>query len=132
MFAACQQFAERWPGCAFVLDPEAGGEQLGQRLEREIPTSDVIVHSQKTGPMCAAAQRLAEAIAAHRIRHPDHEELSRHLLGASAKWVGQMWRFAKPRGKETKIDACIALAMAVSVVVDEESKPTREPLIDFV
>ena len=55
---------------AFVLDREAGGEQLAQRLEREIPTSEVITHSQKAGPMCLAAQRLAEAISAHRIRHP--------------------------------------------------------------
>ncbi len=80
--------------------------------------------SQKAGPMCLASQRLAEAIAAHRIRHPDHEELTRHVLGASAKWVGPKWRFAKPRGKEgQKIDAVIALAMAISVIVDEESKP---------
>ena len=133
VFAACQQFAERWSGCTFVLDPEAGGEQLAQRLEREIPTSEVFTYSQKAGPMCLAAQRLAEAIAAHRIRHPDHEELTKHVLGASAKWVGPKWRFAKPRGKEgQKIDAVIALAMATSVIVDEESKPKRAPLIDFV
>ncbi len=133
VFAACQQFAERWPGCTFILDPEAGGEQLAQRLEREIPTSGVFVHSQKAGPMCAASQRLAEAIAAHRIRHPDHEELTRHVLGASAKWVGPKWRFAKPRGKEgQKIDAVIALAMATSVIVDEESKPNPTPLIAVV
>ena len=77
VFAACQQFAERWSGCTFVLDPEAGGEQLAQRLEREIPTSAVFTYTQKAGPMCLAAQRLAEAIAAHRIRHPDSRGANR-------------------------------------------------------
>jgi phage terminase large subunit-like protein len=122
VFAVCQQYVKRWPGCSFVLDPEAGGEQLGQRLEREIPTSDVWTYSQKTTPMCAASQRLAETIAAGEIRHPDHEGLNRHVLSASAKFIGPVWRFVKPRGKKLPIDACIALAMGVEMLA-RQTKP---------
>jgi hypothetical protein len=62
VFGVAAAMAERWPGCTFVCDPEAGGEQLAQRIDRELDAT-VLTHSQKPGPMGEASQLLAEAIA---------------------------------------------------------------------
>jgi phage terminase large subunit-like protein len=79
--------------------------------------------------MCLAAQRLSEAIAARRIRHPDDRDLNRHVLAAVPKTVGESWRFAKPRRKQLKIDAAIALAIAYSTMLAEP--PPRGKGITF-
>ena len=36
VFATAQAFADRWPDVTVVLDPRADGEQLAQRLDREL------------------------------------------------------------------------------------------------
>jgi phage terminase large subunit-like protein len=122
IFTACQAFAERWPGCTFAADPEAGGEQLMQRLDRELRGVSLITHSQKSGPMCHASQLLAESIASGEIEHPDDPELNRHVLAAAAKFVGASWRLVKPARKKLPIDGAIALAMAVRVLKAEKPK----------
>ena len=33
VFGVATMMRDRWPGCTFVLDPAAGGEQLAQRIE---------------------------------------------------------------------------------------------------
>ena len=125
VFAAAQMYARKYPGCVFVLDPEAGGEQLAQRIGRELEGVEVFTFSQKTVPMCGASQRLAEDVAARRLRYDPRvcEELSRHVLAASAKFIGSMWRLVKPRGKKLPIDAAIALAMANDTLA---SRPAPE------
>ena len=52
-----------------------------------------------------------------------------HVLAAKPKPVGEGWRLVKPTRGGAKIDAAIALAMAVSVATEERA---REPLIAFV
>jgi hypothetical protein len=123
VFAIAEMYAKRYPGCTFVLDPEAGGEQLAQRIEKEIEGVEVVTFSQKTTPMAAASQRLAEDISARRIRYNPAvcEELTRHVLAAVAKFIGPMWRLVKPKGKKLPIDGAIALAMA------NETLATRPP-----
>lgn len=111
------EFAERWPQVTFVLDPNAGGEQLAQRIDAELPGSRVVTHSQMAQPMALAAQRLSEAIAAGKLEHPDHEGLNAHVLSASARSVGEGFRFVKQRKKRLPIDAVIALAMALSTLI---------------
>lgn len=123
VFEVCRQYAQRYPKCSFVLDPEAGGEQLAQRLEKELEGCRVMTYSQKPGPMCAASQRLAALVAEGRLRHPAHPELTRHVLSACAKWTGEAWRLVKPRGKRLPIDGAIALAMACEVVESAEPEP---------
>jgi len=49
------------------------------------------------------------------------DELTAHLLTASAKIIGERWRFARPRGQRKPIDALTAAMTAVDVLV---SKPT--------
>ena len=124
IFSAVEEMVARWPQSTIVADPEAGGEQLCQRLEAEL-SARVATHSQKTTPMCLAAQRLSEAINAKKIGHPDDEELNRHVLAAAAQVVGASWKFVKPRGRSKKIDAVIALAMAHSVLLAEPPKKKK-------
>jgi len=124
IFAVVEQMAEKWPQVVFVLDPEAGGEQLAQRIDRELQGRALVAtHSQKTTAMCTAAQRLSEAISAKRIQHPDDAELTRHVLNAAAQQVGAAWKFVKRRKKGGKIDALVALAMAHSVLIAGPPKP---------
>lgn len=124
VFAAAEGMAERWPGCTFVLDPEAGGEQLAQRLDRELD-AQVLTHSQKAGPMCHASQLLAEAIGEGKLEHPDDDGLTRHVLSAAAKFYGVGWRLVKPNRKNLPIDACVALAMAVRVLHASDGAPAE-------
>lgn len=129
VFDPLEEWADRWPGLTFVLDPAADGEHLAQRLDAELPNVTVATHSQKHGPMCLAASRLSEAIAAGRIAHPDDPELNSHVLSASARSVGEQWRFGKQRGKDQPIDGVIALAMAVSALIGGEQEPVHERFV---
>jgi hypothetical protein len=55
MVEACLSFARRYPACTFTFDPKAGGEQLLQRLERELPdTHEFVEFPQMTGRLCGA------------------------------------------------------------------------------
>ena len=131
IFAEVERMTETWPKPTIVIDPEAGGEQLAQRIERELDAV-VVTHSQKSGPMSLAAQRLSEAVNARKIRHPADPALTAHVLGAAAQAVGPGWKFVKPRKSGKKIDAVIALAMAHSVLVAEgQAKPAVEPWVSF-
>ena len=123
--AVCKGFADRWPRLTFCLDPMAGGEQLAQRLDRMGLT--VMTHPQAPTPMAAASQMLSEAISTGEIEHPDDEALTRHVLAASAKFYGAVWRFVKPKKKGLAVDACIALAMALRVLSATESQPKPSP-----
>lgn len=111
-----QEMARSFEEVVFVLDPEAGGEQLAQTIEDELGVEPAI-HSQKTTPMQLAAQRLSEAISEKRITHPDDPTLNAHVLAASAKQEGERWKFVKGKRKRAPIDGAIALAMAHSTLV---------------
>jgi phage terminase large subunit-like protein len=120
-----EDMARRWPEVTFVLDPEAGGEQLAQRIDNDIPNARVATHSQKAGPMSLAAQRLSDAIAEGKIRHPDDAQLNAHVMAAAAKPVGEGYRFVKQSKKKMPIDGIIGLAMAVSTLHEEPAAPSQ-------
>jgi len=128
MLEVCREMSDRWPGCTFVLDPLAGGEYLAQLIDRELAGVTVATHSQAHGPMCLASERLATAIAERRLVQPDDAELNGHVLAAGTRQVAEKWRFAKPRGRDVKIDALIALAMAYSVASAEAVKPRHRAM----
>jgi phage terminase large subunit-like protein len=111
-----KEIASRYSEVQFVLDPEAGGEQLAQHIESELGVEPAI-HSQKTTPMQLAAQRLSEAISEKRLQHPDDPELNAHVLSAAAKQEGERWKFVKAKRKRAPIDGVIALAMAHSTLI---------------
>lgn len=123
IFAAAEAIRERWPTCVFCLDPEAGGEILAMRIDRELGGS-IMTHSQRINPMCRASQGLAELISTGGLEHPDDPGLNRHVLSAAARFYGVGFRFVKAKGSKLPIDACIALAMAVRVLAQEEATPT--------
>lgn len=115
--------ADRWNVVAVVMDPEAGGEQMAQGLERDMGL-EVSVHSQKSGPMALAAQRLQATIRARQLRHPADPTLTNHVLAAEAKTVsGELWKFVKPRKGGQVIDGCVALAMVLSTYIGDNDKP---------
>jgi SEC-C motif-containing protein len=116
MVEACRGFAERWPGCTFAFDEKAGGQQLLQRPEREFPECRHIPFPQDPRPLCDASMRFAELVAARKLRHPDHPQLTDHVLAASARFVGERWRFARPKGRHRWTDGLTAASIAVSLV----------------
>lgn len=116
-----EEINSRYSEVTFVLDPEAGGEQLAQHIESELGIEPAI-HSQKTTPMQLAAQRLSEAISERRIEHPDDPTLNAHVLAASAKQEGERWKFVKGKRKRAPIDGVIALAMAHSTLTAAKPK----------
>lgn len=122
LWDALEEMDERWPQVTFVLDPNAGGEQLAQRLDVDLGAR-VATHSQKAPTMALAAQRLQEAIAGRKLRHPDDPGLNAHVLAATARPVGEAWRFVKPRKGSAPIDAVIALSMAISTLIGEDQQP---------
>lgn len=121
-----EELAARYDRVTFVLDPEAGGEQLAQRIEDELPACEVIAHSQKASPMALAAQRLSEAISGGQITHPDDPYLNAQVLAAAAKPVGEGWRLVKSKRTHKPIDGAIALAMAVSVLTGDHEVDVAE------
>jgi phage terminase large subunit-like protein len=118
--------AGRWPGCAFVFDPMYGGQQLLQRLEREIPTSECIAYPQAPAKMSAASMGFAEMVSTHQLTHPAQAELTEHVLAAAPRFVGgERWRLAKPPGRrQVFIDAAVAAAMAADVAA-ADTGPAR-------
>jgi phage terminase large subunit-like protein len=114
MVEACLSFAERYPACSYCFDPKAGGEQLLQRLEGELSGEhELIEFPQMTGKLCGASMRFAELVGAGMIRHPDDPDFTAHVLAASARFIGERWRFARPRGQRKPIDALTAAMTAV-------------------
>ena len=125
VYGAAEALRERWPSCAFVLDPEAGGELLAQRIDSNLGGL-IMTHSQKSTPMCKASQLLSEAIATSDLEHPEDEALNRHILSAGARFYGVGWRLVKQQGKSLPIDATVALAMALRVIAESSKADPNE------
>lgn len=120
---AVENYGLRYPGLTVVIDPNAGGELIADRIENDMGL-DVTIHSQQPRPMALAAQRLTTAIATRNLRHPDDPELNRHVLSAVPKTVGETWRFGKSTRRSVPNDGVIALAMAVSQIAAPEGGPS--------
>jgi phage terminase large subunit-like protein len=117
-------YIEQYRELRIVLDPNAGGDIIAPQLVAEYGVT-VVEHSQMASPMALAAQRLSDAIARKAIAHPDNRELTRHVLSAVPKSVGEGWRFVKSNKRNLPIDGVIALAMAHSVATaGEENGPS--------
>jgi phage terminase large subunit-like protein len=131
IWAVVEEMAERYSHPMFVIDPEADGEQLAQQIENELD-AEVTVYSQKPVPMALAAQRLSTTISGKKLRHRGHPVLTRHVLAATAKSVGEGWRFVKPKtrsGPAAVIDGAIALAMAICVAQAPQDPGSLAPMV---
>lgn len=123
---AILRLCERYRVEGVVFDPEAGGQQMVQQLERE--HSIVFVeHSQKNAPMSVAAARLMEAIRRRSLAHDGDRTLRQHVLNAVEVPLGPAFKFDRPkRGPRVPIDALTALSMAHSVGLAEFENPRNE------
>jgi hypothetical protein len=117
MIAACHEYAELWPGSAFAFDEQYGGQQLLQRLEKEIPTSEFISYPQDPRVMSAASMAFAELISTRKLRHPRDGQLTDHVLAGAAKFVGDPLALREAAREQKWIDALIAAVIATDIVV---------------
>lgn len=123
VLTAIENYGKQWPDMTVVIDPNAGGELIADRIENDLGF-DVTIHSQMPRPMALAAQRLVTAVANRNLRHPDDPELNRHVLSAVPKTVGESWRFGKSTRRTVPNDGVIALAMAVSQISAPSGGPS--------
>jgi phage terminase large subunit-like protein len=127
---------ERYPRLrGWVMDPNAGAQQMAQQLEkgehplqveRGIGPIEFIEHSQDNAPMSQGAARIDEAIRNGWLVHDGDRALRAHVLNAVRKAIGaEKYRFDRPRdaqGEKRKrypIDLFTALIMGHNVAVDE-------------
>ncbi len=123
----------------WVFDPNAGGRQMAQLLEKgEHPLQDgaeiqFIEHSQDNAPMAVAAARFDEALRNGWLVHDGHETLRRHVLNAVRRPLGgEKWKYDRPpdarhgeRRAKYPNDALIGAVMGHSVAVAEHEQPTQ-------
>lgn len=120
--AALREMHAVTPISMVVIDPAAGGEQLAAWIEKELGI-EVITHSQSTGLMSLAYQRLMTAIRQGWIEHPGDEDLTRHVLNAvdniardgSIRFDRPSQSRAASKQRRRVIDALVALAMVNSI-----------------
>jgi phage terminase large subunit-like protein len=122
MLATCHAAAERWPGCTFAFDPNYGGQQLLQRLERELPTCEHLAYSQDPRMMASASMAFAELVSTRKLRHPGQAQMTEHVLAGAARFIGERWKFVKAKDRKRWIDALIAGCMACDVATRIEPK----------
>jgi phage terminase large subunit-like protein len=129
----------RWNPAGWVFDPNAGGAQMAQLLEKgEHPhQGDVefnfIEHSQDNAPMALAATRMDEAIRARWFRHTGDPDFRKHALNTVRKSLGgEKWKYDRPpeakgeRRQKYPIDAFTGVLMGHSVAVAEmAAKPVE-------
>jgi phage terminase large subunit-like protein len=119
---ALLELADRYEVRGVVYDPEAGGQQMVQQLERD-HSIEFVEHSQKNAPMSLAAGRLMEAIRRKDLVHDGDPVLRQHVLNAVEVPLGPVFKFDRPRrGARVPIDALTALEMAHSVAVAESTR----------
>jgi phage terminase large subunit-like protein len=113
------------PGPAFVYD-KWGLASTELALEAERGYSLVPI-PQQGGWMVEASRRFYEAVMEQRVAHdPAHEfdaTLGAHLRHVVPRQVGESgWRLEKPT-RSKKIDAAVAVVMAVSQALEEAPRP---------
>jgi phage terminase large subunit-like protein len=111
-----KMMADRFRAPTFVIDPNAGGQAMAQRIDGELRPARVAEFTQGAPGMARAAARLSEAIANGEIQHPGHDRLTAHVLAAATVSVGEGWRFAKRKRAPAPIDGLIAMAIAFTVL----------------
>lgn len=112
----------RW-SVRVVLDPNAGGQRLAQRIRDELGL-EVLEHSQDPSPMSDASMRFAGAVGGGLVEHPGDEAFTGQVCAAAAKSTvgGEKWRLVKGRARRP-IDAAVAAAMAYRVATAVADRP---------
>lgn len=133
--AALLEVQEEFNPVGWVYDPNAGGRQMAQLLEKgehplqvaaDLPPLVFFEHSQDNSVMTLAASRFDEAVRARRIVHDGDPVLRAHALNAVRRDLpGEKWRYDRPsdaqgeRRRKYPIDALTGAVMGHSVAVAE-------------
>lgn len=150
---------EEFAPVGFVYDPNAGGRQMAQLLEKgthPLQTDDderleygldplagrkleplvFIEHTQDNAPMALAASRFDEAVRAKWFVHDGDPELRRHVLNAVRRGLGgEKYRYDRPpdaKGEKRRkypIDALTGVLMGHSIAVDQCEQEEAVPLV---
>lgn len=129
----------------FVYDPNAGGQQMVQMLEkgthplqvaRGLPPLLFIEHSQSNAAMALAAVRMDEAIRNAWLVHDGDRDLRQAALNVVERQVGgERWVYDRPsdargaRRSRWPIDLFTGLLFGNSYLVGEHDKPKKEVLV---
>jgi phage terminase large subunit-like protein len=121
---ALLDLAARFEVLGVIYDPNAGGQQMIQALNRK-HSLPFIEHSQQNSPIAVADARLMEAIRRKELVHDGDKVLREHVLNAVEKPLGgEQFRFDRPkRGERKPIDALRALSMVHSVAFALHEEP---------
>jgi phage terminase large subunit-like protein len=113
------------PGPAYVYDKWGlASTELALEAERGF---SLIPVPQQGGWMVEASRRFYEAVMEERVQHDPSDEfdatLTAHLRHVVPRQVGESgWRLEKP-SESKKIDAAVAVVMAVSQALEEAPRP---------
>jgi phage terminase large subunit-like protein len=104
-------------GCTY--DP-AYFERSAQILADDgVPMIEFPQTAQRMNPACGNAYEL---ISSQRVAHDGDPTLTDHVLSAEPRASGEGWRLSKGKARR-KIDACIALVMALDVATGRVATP---------
>ena len=113
---------ELLPGPEFSYDP-AYFHRSASVLEGE--GLAMVEFPQHDSRMIPASQGLYQLVAEGKIAHDGDPTLRRHVENAIADQKPRGWRLTKPKGSRRKIDAAIALAIAVHRAQNAETAESR-------
>jgi phage terminase large subunit-like protein len=106
-----EELATKFTAVEIAVDPWRAAGLAGEWQQRGLT---VVTFPQSDSRRIQASERLYDVIVHKQLVHPDDPELNAHVHTAVAKHTRRGWRLDRPSRGE-KIDACIALAMAVDV-----------------
>jgi phage terminase large subunit-like protein len=132
---AMVELQKRYGVLKWVYDPNAGGQQMVQLLEKgthpdaEGITMKFVEHSQDNAPMALASERLDECVRGKWFEHDGNRKMRMHVLNAVKRSLGaEKFRYDRPpdakgeRRKRYPIDALTGLLMANSIATAENAK----------
>jgi phage terminase large subunit-like protein len=113
---------------AVVFDPNQGGQQLCQQLEREwrLP---FVRFDQRAAALARADGQFTESVRRKSLRHDWSQEATAHVMNAVAVPVaGGAYYFGRPKhGARLPTDALRAASMVHSVMLATSGKPKADP-----
>jgi phage terminase large subunit-like protein len=96
-------------------------------LDEGLPVLDFPNSNARMYPACANAYEL---IVSRRLLHGGDATLTDHVLSAAQRKTDEGWKLSKGRSKR-KIDACVAMVMALYEATRAEEAPEEAPEIMF-
>jgi phage terminase large subunit-like protein len=114
-----------------AFDHNAGGGLVAQALVDE-GIADAYLLAQDGPVMPAAAELLRHLVVERRLEHDGDPGVTTHVLNAVEQPAGPgKWRLRKP-SESRHIDACVALAMAAYMAVQDAQTVVEQPFFEIL